>query len=757
MAQIKAATNEKVFQITAFRGLNQNPDGDTKLKYGEAAVVENFRVTRDGNLQRRPGLKTIIDFTRSADRTGALAIVDVAESNWYIPRGEGDESLITVYDDDGGLWHFDIWRGEYDAIDIADGENNLWCFLEGEAIPDTSATKLVAITAEGGEWRFPVNAGGTADLPIDDAEENAWHLKTGNGDEDDLSFTDTWNDWYVPGEEHAGDGAEDSEESDGYPIKGLWTGYVSGVQVMLCAYNGMLYKMWDEETEEFYPVKLGPVSTEHDVFIFGFSDIVYILDKDKYRQWDGETLKEVAGYIPLVMTNIPPEGGTGESATLENVNRLIAKRRVWLSPDGSHASFKLPEAVKTIDAVRDTGTGAAYSGTYTFNASTSTITFTTAPAAAVNSIDVEYSVETVFRSQVEQMQYAELFSGTQDTRIFLYGDGTNRCIYSGIDYNGVPRADYFPDLYECLVGDENTPITGMIRHYSSLACFKTNSAWNISAGSMTLADGLKIPSFYVAPINKEIGCAAMGQVRLVLNSPLTLFGNDLYEWKSNSRYSANLNRDERVARRISDRVWAALKSFDTERCYCFDDNDGQEYYICHNKEALIYNYAADAWSYYTAFPVSCMVSLNGECYIGTLNGRLKHLSTNYLDDDGKAIRAYWESGSMSFGQEFMRKYSAMTFICVKPEGRTALTVGVRTDKKLCESKEILTNSYQFDFGNVNFSALKWEEKRDAQIYREKIKAKKFVFYKLLLQSMKAGTRCTVLSADIRVRFTGFAK
>ena len=55
MAKITGQTDERIFQIKEWKGLNENPDGDTKLKMGEAAVIRNFKVTRDGNLQRRPG------------------------------------------------------------------------------------------------------------------------------------------------------------------------------------------------------------------------------------------------------------------------------------------------------------------------------------------------------------------------------------------------------------------------------------------------------------------------------------------------------------------------------------------------------------------------------------------------------------------------------------------------------------------------------------------------------------------------------
>ena len=152
-----------------------------------------------------------------------------------------------------------------------------------------------------------------------------------------------------------------------------------------------------------------------------------------------------------------------------------------------------------------------------------------------------------------------------------------------------------------------------------------------------------------------------------------------------------------------------------------------------------------------------MMNVNGELYIGTPDGKLKHFSADYLDDDEEAIQGYWESGSMSFGQEYMRKYSATCWIAVKPESKTEAIVSVRTDKKLCETRTITTETYQFDFGAVDFSDWKFDEYFGAQIYREKIKAKKFVFYKLLLKSESADARCTILSADIRVRFTGMAK
>ena len=119
-----------------------------------------------------------------------------------------------------------------------------------------------------------------------------------------------------------------------------------------------------------------------------------------------------------------------------------------------------------------------------------------------------------------------------------------------------------------------------------------------------MADGLQTEAFYVTPINRSIGNAALGQVRLVLNAPYTLHGNDLYEWRNTASYSSNLSVDERQAKRISDRIYSTLNGFDLSKCFCWDDNDSQEFYICCDGKALVYNYAADAWYSYENFPVS---------------------------------------------------------------------------------------------------------------------------------------------------------
>ena len=301
-----------------------------------------------------------------------------------------------------------------------------------------------------------------------------------------------------------------------------------------------------------------------------------------------------------------------------------------------------------------------------------------------------------------------MYNGVTDSRVFLYGNPNKRstAIYCELDEIGQPRADYFPDQNEMRVGVSNTPITGLIRHGSRLIAFKPDETWSVHYGEIALEDGGTTVGFYVLPVNRQLGNVAMGQVQLVLNNPVSLCGSDVYEWTPNS--NSGLTYDERQAVRISDRVWATLKGFDLAGCLCYDDNDHQELYIVTGDgEALVWGYAADAWYYYDSFPARCFCAYRGDLYIGTDNGTIRRVSTAYEYDSAdlttlNEIDCYWESGAMSFGADYQRKYSAMLWVAVKPEPHAEVDVTVLTDR----SSGYPTKSveYQlFDFEHVDFS------------------------------------------------------
>ena len=242
----------------------------------------------------------------------------------------------------------------------------------------------------------------------------------------------------------------------------------------------------------------------------------------------------------------------------------------------------------------------------------------------------------------------------------------------------------------------------------------------------------------------------------MLNSPRTLHGKDLYEWKNNSSYSSNLTIDERQARRISDRIYKTLATFDFSKCYCYDDNDHQEYYICYDKKALVHNYAVDAWYYYDNFDVTCMVNFRGDLYAGDSQGRFNLVSRANRTDNGEEITGYWESGAEPFDREFMRKYSSMLWLTLKPELRSKVQVTVETDRKSDHAKKTAASSL-FTFSDADFRQWSFNTNRKPHITRLKIKAKKFAYYKLILSFSGENTTATVVATDMRIRYTGYAK
>jgi hypothetical protein len=605
-----SASSERVYTVAKWLGLNENPDGDTQLKPGEAAEMRNFRITRDGNLQKRPGMKTL-----------------------HAARA---------------------WAG---------------------------------------------------------------------------------------------------------PIRGIWHGRVGGTDCTVFAAGGGLW-LYDLAANTAVSVKKpDTVFTDAPTTFFGFSQKLYILNGHEYLEWDGSLPPSggavpVTGYVPLVAVSTSPTGG---GTPRDQVNKLTAKRRIWFSPTGSAAAFQLPEkGLAAIGYVKNLTTGANFTaGTdYSVNLNNGTVTFAASPAAGTNTLEVEYMASVSLRSQVEAMRFAEIYNGATDNRVFLYGDGTNKAFYSGLDNNGSERADYFPDLNVLNVGSANTPITALIRHFSQMAAFKTDSAYTVDYGSITLANGQAAAAFYIVPVNRTIGNTAYGQAQLVGNNPRTLFNSAVYDWRN--AYGAGLTADERQAELVSERVFASLRAMDLATAYTFDDNERQEYYVIQNGRAVVNNYATNTWYVYTDFNIALLFTAGGGLYGCTPGGDIVGISRDYKNDNGAAIDAYWRSGSLSFDRPWMTKYATKIFVTMKPENKANVQVTVKTNKK--DDYAVKTVAYGFiSFVRVNFAHWSFGMNTQPQTARLPVKAKGFSSCQLVFESRAGWNTATILSTEIKVKYIGEIK
>ena len=534
-------------------------------------------------------------------------------------------------------------------------------------------------------------------------------------------------------------------------VYGVWRGIAGAFEHILASFGGHI---WDIDTKNSAAKDKGSAPMG-EVSFFGFGGKVYLLGGGEYKSWDGGTdtaFATVEGYVPLLQTATTPKG---EGTLVETVNRLTGKRRVQFSPDGTATVFQLPE--KDINEVSSVKSGGEPVTNCTMDLENGTVTFTAAPAAGTNTVEIEYRKGDGARSEVTGMKYSELFNGATDTRVFLYGDGTNRAVYSGVPFaTGRASAEYFPDLYEMTVGESNTPLTALVRHYSRLMAFKTDSAWAILQGEIGLADGGSTAAFYVQPVNRQFGNEAPGQVRLLENNPLTMDAGSVYQWRSGSSYASYISNNENNAKRISDRVASTLKGFDLKKVLTANIKADHEFWFLHGTRALILNYANDSWYLYDGLPFSRIVEHEGTVIGFSDDGAVVEFSQKYRSDNGAPIDCYAATGAMDFDKDWLLKYSPMIFVAMQPASNARIKVTVETNRRSDYPEKTVAYSLA-TFLHVDFNHFSFATNRKPQVKKVKMKVKKATFYRLIFKSNSASATATVIETDIRLRYAGNVK
>ncbi len=803
MAKISSA-NERIISIKSFLGLNENPDGDTNLKTGEAAVMSNFKITDDGSLQIRGGTRNMAGLLPNGEyviATSATPTVLQTELNisTYSFTAQPNKTLsagglivitgtaATVNYDNFGSYQNYYYKNQsgltYQFKDCVYTPASGDVSLEGGAV--VLGDEVLLYTQSGIEFSTynpKVISGKLKHMNMVTSSSYNTQLAIGKFTPDlkyvitSMSETGKWGlydeiaNWYARPVTNIVDDKYEwrfcavtaTTSMDDLSVKGVWSGYVGEgakkKEYLVAACGGKLWSL-TESGGVWIKTAAGNMLTSEKVHFFGMNEKLYILTGSEYKVWDGETLKDVEGYVPVVAISTPPEGG---GTLLEQVNKLTGSKRQRFSPNGSSDTgriFRLAEnGISRVDWVKLNGEKLTENSSYEVGLEGGYISFYTAPEAGTNTLEVQWTKGSGNRGAVIAMRYSEFFNGSNDTRVFLYGDGTNNVIYSGIGENGQPRADYFPNLNEAKIGDANTPVTGLVKHYSTLIAFKENSAYSITYGMLTFDDETTNAGFYVLPLNKTIGNTAMGQAMLVENNPRTLDGRSVYEWQG---VNSMLTNDQRNARRISERIETTLKEIDFSKAGAYFDKINHEYYIMQGGVALVHNTENDTWYVYRDLPATCMIVYKDEVYIGTSDGYIRHFSRDYLNDNGTPITAYFESGSMDFGVGYKKKSSRGIWVSLKPEEYSGVNVTVQTDaqndfddaKLLSDYTIPASNGVFTSFLELDFSRFSFGTNNKPQTKRLKIRARDFTFYKLIFTS-RPDFRATILGADIQASYLG---
>lgn len=524
-----------------------------------------------------------------------------------------------------------------------------------------------------------------------------------------------------------------------YSMRGMWHGKLSGTFYFLFAMNGNVYKRVAGVNES-----IGTL-TDAKTFFFAFGDKVYMLNGTEYKSWDGTTYGDVAGYVPLIATATPPAGG---GVANDGINLLTGKKRQRFSGDGTATAYALREsALDSVDQVYVSGILKTVTTDYTVNLTTGVVTFVVAPATGTDNVEIYWTKGTGSRAEILSHKFAVLYGGKNDTRVHLYGDGTNRWNYSDLA-DGVPSAEYFPALNYREVGSSEFAITDISKQYDRMLIHTDGGETQYSyydpftdpaTGIITIID------FPTYPLNDAIGNVAPGQAQLIENNPFTI-QNGVHEW------TATNVRDERNAEYISKRVQPSIDAEDLTLALTVDWEAKREYWLAIGTKVWIYNYRLDVWyKFQLAHSVTCLMVADDILYFGTTGGQIMKFDSTVTNDNGTATSARWEMNFYDFDAEYLRKFLTEMWISLLPQTKSSVNITYQTDRQ--GTSDTYTATYNLstftaaDFGDWSFLV-----NYNPQPFNFGIKAKKFVYFKLILTNDTTDEKLTVLSINLPVRY-----
>lgn len=228
-------------------------------------------------------------------------------------------------------------------------------------------------------------------------------------------------------------------------------------------------KLYDNHNEIFTGMNLINSSA------FVFNNIFYIKDGLNYLEYNGETIKEVEGTIPI--TSIGNADGSGSK--YQDVNLLTGLRKNLRIGDGKSTKFQLDTEDIDSDYVV---TAIIDEITYTqgidlsVNTTKGIITFNTPPPAPLT--DGQHNIEILFRKTIQG--YKERISKCTmltmfDNRIFFSG---NQDYPNAIFHSSLEDPRYVSDLDFYNEGMDLAPVKSMVAGNNALWVFKEPSQAN---------------------------------------------------------------------------------------------------------------------------------------------------------------------------------------------------------------------------------------------------------------------------------------
>lgn len=212
------------------------------------------------------------------------------------------------------------------------------------------------------------------------------------------------------------------------------------------------------------------------------NNILFIKDGLNYLEYDGETIKDVEGTIPVTFINCRPAGG---GVAYQDHNMLSAKEQNWFLADGKSTEYMLNDKeITSVDKVWVEDVLKTKDTDYTVDLVLGKVIFKTAPVEpnteGQDNVKIEYTKNS--QSKIDRIRKCTLLTMFDD-RIFFSGnrDYPNYIFHS--EYNGItgiadPR--YISDTDYYTEGIDTSAVKAMVAGNNALWVFKEPSQANTS-------------------------------------------------------------------------------------------------------------------------------------------------------------------------------------------------------------------------------------------------------------------------------------
>lgn len=434
------------------------------------------------------------------------------------------------------------------------------------------------------------------------------------------------------------------------------------------------YNMQSKELNTIKATGMNPRKSQS----FIYNNIFYLKDGINYLEYDGETCKEVEGYIPTTTISRTPTGG---GTTLEDYNMLTGYRKNSFCADGESKEYFLDTTdiesgtVKTwINDIENTD--------FTVDTTNGIITFDTAPEKPLtdgqDNVIIQFcKTITGDREKITKCTLLEVF----DNRVFFSGNQNypNTLFHSSLNNpRYVSSTDYYNE------GLDASKIKAMVAGNNALWVFKEPSQSNTTVFYHNPTIDSEVGKIYPSTHSSiSTGCVATG---INFNDDIVFFSD-----RGMEGINGDITTEQVIAHRSS-MVDSKLLEEQNYKDMILQEWEGYLLVIIDNKifladSRMMFNNVTHAeyeWFYWELSKNVVSTNIKDDIlYLGTSDGIYT------LTKQETQLESYWTTCKDDFGYPYYQKTTNKRGCVVDMEGEE-IDVYAKTEN---DTKFELINKY----------------------------------------------------------------